>query len=298
MVEIKAIVNEEPQSIPASEERFLDAAEIEGLLNQDGCIKRTTVRVQLQALAQKMRRDGNALKRVEASHKKLEDAKEEDGESDKQKKNDTAFVDAVTEEKESTPSTPIAVSPASPTPAKRPVQSSSVKYKTIDRFSFDAGSYNSPTVTIYITSLPNVGAVPREQIKCTFTATSFDLTIEDYKGANYRLLKDNLDKDIDAEKSKCIVKPNKIIIKLAKVKGEYGSYDSWTDLTSKKTKEAKSRAAKDPSASIMDLMKDMYDSGDDNMKKMIGETMLKQREGTLNKDGGMGGMGGLDMPGL
>ncbi len=29
-----------------------------------------------------------------------------------------------------------------------------------------------------------------------------------------------------------------IIIKLAKVKGEYGSYDSWTDLTSKKTKEA------------------------------------------------------------
>lgn len=43
----------------------------------------------------------------------------------------------------------------------------------------------------------------------------------------------------------------------------------------------------------MDLMKDMYDSGDDNMKKMIGETMLKQREGKLDK-GGMGGMGGLD----
>ena len=49
----------------------------------------------------------------------------------------------------------------------------------------------------------------------------------------------------------------------------------------------------------MNMMKDMYESGDDSMKKMIGETMLKQRNGELNKDkddlmnGGMGGMGGM-----
>ena len=54
---------------------------------------------------------------------------------------------------------------------------------------------------------------------------------------------------------------------------------------------------------IMDMMKDMYDSGDDNMKKVVGEAMLKAN----NKDksdpalddpmsgmGGMGGTGGLD----
>ena len=29
----------------------------------------------------------------------------------------------------------------------------------------------------------------------------------------------------------------------------------------------------------MDLMKDMYDSGDDQMKKTIGEAMLKSRQG-------------------
>jgi len=42
-------------------------------------------------------------------------------------------------------------------------------------------------------------------------------------------------------------------------------------------------------------MKDMYDEGDDNMKKMIGETMYKQRMGQLNngKDDMMGGMGGM-----
>ncbi len=37
------------------------------------------------------------------------------------------------------------------------------------------------------------------------------------------------------------------------------------------------------STSIEILMKDLYDSGDDNMKKMIGETMMKQRRGELDK---------------
>ena len=30
---------------------------------------------------------------------------------------------------------------------------------------------------------------------------------------------------------------------------------------------------------IMDMMKDMYDDGDENMKKIIGEAMLKSRSG-------------------
>jgi calcyclin binding protein len=42
----------------------------------------------------------------------------------------------------------------------------------------------------------------------------------------------------------------------------------------------------------MDLMKDMYDKGDDSMKKMIGETMTKQRDGKLGNglDQGMDDM--------
>ena len=45
----------------------------------------------------------------------------------------------------------------------------------------------------------------------------------------------------------------------------------------------------------MDMMKQMYDEGDDNMKKMIGETMMKQRNGELGgKKGGMPGMPGMD----
>ena len=94
-----------------------------------------------------------------------------------------------------------------------------------------------------------------------------------------------------------MIKPHKIIIKLGKVKGEYGSYDHWTELTSKKKKTKDTNKSKDdPTAGIMDLMKDMYENGDDNMKKMIGETMYKQRTGQLGKDGGgMPGMGDMGL---
>jgi len=75
-----------------------------------------------------------------------------------------------------------------------------------------------------------------------------------------------------------------ISINNSKVKGEYGSYDSWNQLTAKKKKKDKAATKDNPMGGIMDMMKDMYDNGDDQMKKMIGETMMKQRNGELNSD--------------
>jgi len=60
-----------------------------------------------------------------------------------------------------------------------------------------------------------------------------------------RLLKDNLDKDIIPDKSRVVVKKNKIVLKLAKVKGEY-SYEHWNNLTAKKSREEKKDTKKDP----------------------------------------------------
>lgn len=160
------------------------------------------------------------------------------------------------------------------------------------KFAFDAGGYNSAFVTLYI-DLPSVGSVPKENISCAFTETSFDLIVKDLNGKTYRLFKDNLENSIDVEKSKKVIKADKVLVKLAKKKSEYGSYDHWSSLTAKKQK--KPSAKDNPAAGIMDLMKDMYESGDDNMRKVIGETMMKQRTGELEK-GGMGGMmgGGFD----
>lgn len=292
MVEVTEILDDEPTTTTttttetptasASQERHLDANEIESLIQNKDLALRPSVKAHLTSLVQKIRRDANALKRMEDSRLKLQQEQQEKEEEEEK---------VVVEEVE-TPPTPQATAQV---PAPAPPSTTTRYYKNIDKFLFDAGSYNSPTVSIYIQNLTNINQLPKENITCQFTSTSFDLTINNFNNTNLRLIKDNLEHEINPDKSKFIIKANKIIIKLAKIKNDYG-YESWTNLTSKKTaletKNSNQNKKKDPSASIMDLMKEMYDSGDDNMKKMIGETMLKQREGKLGDGpGGMGDMG-------
>ncbi len=92
------------------------------------------------------------------------------------------------------------------------------QYTTIPSFGWDQGDYNSDTVSVYIRSffrlthfvcrfiylvfiicrsgIDGVEKVKSEDISCDFTEGSFDLKIHGLNGKNYRLLKDNLDKEI------------------------------------------------------------------------------------------------------
>jgi len=117
----------------------------------------------------------------------------------------------------------------------------SLSYIPIESYSWDQGEYNTPIVSIFI-DLDDVGKV-KDQITITFTKSSFDVKIHNLNNKNYRLVKDNLDKDIIPDKSKYIIKNNKIILKLQKVKGEY-SYDTWSSLISKKKKSDKEEEKK------------------------------------------------------
>ena len=264
-------IEEVNDTIMPSDERLLDAEEIEKAAST---LSRPTAKLQLQTLAKKLRKEAAALKRVEASKAKIE------------KKEETVEVTpASTEKTNDAPKAKETVVPkvvaAAPLPA--PASSSSVKYTTIDRFSFDAGGYDGKFVSIYV-PLPGIGGTPRDKISCQFTKDSFDLVANEVNGKSYRLFKDNLEKDIDVAKSKYVVKADKIVVKLAKTKSEYGSFDTWTKLSDPKRKDKKKATKDNPMSSITDLMKDMYDSGDDQMRKIIGETMLKQRNGELGKD--------------
>jgi calcyclin binding protein len=278
MVDIKEVTE---ARLKPSEERLLDAEEIE---KAAGTVKRPTAKMQLESLAKKVRKEAAALMRVEKSHAAAAVTEM-----------DTSTGKKPEEPKTSTSPEPVSPAPALPnTTAAKPLPSpstaSSVKYTTVDRFSFDPGEYNTKFVSLYI-PLPGVGDLDREHIQCDFAKDSFDLVVSSLKGKSYRLVQTNLEKDIDMEKSKYIVKPDKIIVKLAKQKSEYGSYDHWSKLSDPKKKDKKKGTSNkdNPMSSINELMKDMYDSGDDKMKKMIGETMLKQRNGELgnNESGGM-----------
>ena len=189
--------------------------------------------------------------------------------------------------------TPSAVPPAAPKPPvsapvkmpmPAPISSGSsgtadrVLYSTISSFGWDQDGYGKEPNFVYVYIMSGVDGVGdvKHSVTCDFTEGSFDLKIMGLGGKNLRLKKDNLDKQIVPGESKCIVKKNKVTIKMKKVKGEYG-YDSWLDLTAKRPKLDGGKE-KDPGASLMDMMKDMYDSGDDNMKKAIGEAMVKSRQ--------------------
>ncbi|KAJ1632728.1 hypothetical protein T492DRAFT_838220 [Pavlovales sp. CCMP2436] len=83
----------------------------------------------------------------------------------------------------------------------------------------------------------------------------------------------------------CIVKMNRITLKLRKKENEFGT-DHWSSLTKKRGAKSADDAAgkKDPGAGLMDLMRDLYDEGDDTMKKTIGEAMLKSRQERTGAD--------------
>lgn len=293
MVTFEEIVDgDEPQQqapkaeLAAWEERLLDAQEIE---QAAAGLKRPTARLQLESLAKRLRKESEALKRVERSKQQyqMEEKKEEESKTSSSTAASTEATTTATKQEEQTTAPAAAAvedkKQHTTAAAAPPVVSSSLKYVPIDRFAFDAGGYNAPFVTLYI-DLPLVGTIPRQNISCDFTSDSFDLIVKDLWGKSYRLCKDSLEKDIDPTKSKIVVKANKVVVKLAKVQqSDYGGYDYWSKLTDPKKKD-KGKAAADPSSSIMDMMKQMYDEGDDNIKKVIGETMMKQRTGELGKD--------------
>jgi len=161
------------------------------------------------------------------------------------------------------------------------------EWKSIDKFYYSDTGYNKPTITVYI-DFPGVGA-SKDRVKCHYTEQKFDLQVRNHNGVNYRMIKEPLEKDIVPEMCKTIVKRDKIKLKLRKKKGEY-SYESWTRLIAKGGKR-QDFSKDDPSSSLMSMMKDMYDEGDDTTKKMIGEAMLKSRMGQgkgLDKEGELG----------
>jgi len=200
----------------------------------------------------------------------------------------TALKEAITKLKAMVPkSTPATFPRSVPSQMKAtlksmgtpPIGEEEIEWKSIEKFYYSDSGYDNPIVTVYI-DLPGVIA-SKNRVTCNFTAQRFDLQVRNHNGVNYRMVKEPLEKDVVPEECKTIVKKNQIKIKLKKKKGDY-SYESWTRLIAKGGK--RKDFSKDPSQSLMSMMKDMYDEGDDNTKKLIGEAMLKSRMGQTGLD--------------
>ena len=264
MVSVEKLVN--PAS--PSQQWLADAEEIEKLISQ---LKRPTAKVQVMSLVEKIREEASTFESVESMAVGVKPEVEADPSP-------------------SPPSNPVPTVTAKPIATGIAVSTPSVTYQTIDRFAIDLGTNKDKFVTLYL-PLPGVGSIPdkKEQITCDFGTESFDVIVRDLNGKSYRLKKDKLEHDIDPEKSKYIVKADKIVVKLMKLKGGLGGeYNIWTKLTDPKWKDKKKKDV-DPRAGMMEMIEDMYKNGDDKMRKIIGESLIKNankaNQGTLQPPG-------------
>lgn len=134
---------------------------------------------------------------------------------------------------------------------------------------------------LYITSgVDGIGKHLKDNIDCEFTDTGIDFRILNFNGGkNYRLKIQPLHDLIDPAASKFKVKSNSITIDLVKKKSKH-----WSDIKPAKSltkaaesmdKKKKDEDEENPGGNLMGLMKELYETGDDNIKRTIAESWQK-----------------------
>ncbi|XP_060053886.1 calcyclin-binding protein isoform X2 [Erinaceus europaeus] len=133
-------------------------------------------------------------------------------------------------------------------------------------------------VKIYIT-LTGVHQVPHENVQVHFTERSFDLLVKSLNGKNYSMIVNNLLKPISVEGSSKKVKTDTVLI-LCKKKVENTRWDYLTQVEKEcKEKEKPSYDTEtDPSEGLMNVLKKIYEDGDDDMKRTINKAWVESRE--------------------
>ena len=178
-------------------------------------------------------------------------------------------------------------------PEKKPIVKSGGRTKKITNYSWEE---NLKYVKVYVRDIKSAeDVIDKENIETNFETRSFSVILRKVgpKGMNYSLTIGNLNKDICPEECKVVPTKTGVTIHLFKVKNSM-----WTDLKYKEEKKddmPKMDKDADPSAGLMNLMKHMYESGDDDMKRTIAKSMYeaqnKQATGEASTLPDMGDMG-------
>lgn len=137
---------------------------------------------------------------------------------------------------------------------------------------------------IYVTGLDGVQNIPKENVTSTYTDRSFKLEIKELNGKNHCLHVAKLLEPIAAADSYHKVKTDTVLVMLKKkeIKKTW-AYVTEREKSSKERKKPKMDEDKDPSEGLMDLLKQMYEDGDDEMKRMIAKSWSEsqQKQNTL-----------------
>lgn len=121
---------------------------------------------------------------------------------------------------------------------------------------------------------------PKENITSKFNKRSFEVYVNNWKSKNFKFGSQNLNKEIDPEGS--YIKQNSagltVFLKKAKASDHWDALEYKKPIVSDPSEETV-ETPKDPNQGLMDMMKEMYQSGDPEMKKLIAESWTKARTG-------------------
>ncbi|ELP89446.1 calcyclin-binding protein, putative [Entamoeba invadens IP1] len=121
--------------------------------------------------------------------------------------------------------------------------------------------------------LNGVGAHDKSLISVKFESDSLDVEVKSLNGVNYHLNR-KVFAPIDPAKSRYTLSSNRINIFLEKV-----TSTSWSQWEKQKDSfKAPKTDDKDPQAGLMNMMKDMYEKGDDDMKRTIAKAWTEAQD--------------------
>ena len=161
-----------------------------------------------------------------------------------------------------------------------------MQFTSISKYAFDTS--NNKYIKLYLTDgFDGIKSFSSSNIRSKFTKNTFDIYIIGWKNKNYRFSCFNLSKDINPTDSYVKQTNSGLIVYLAKA----STSDFWDSLEKKKSlfgnKDEDGSSPldknKDPNQSLMEMMRDMYQNGDPEMKRMIAEAWTKSRDEQENK---------------
>nr|WLO59334.1 calcyclin-binding protein [Cherax destructor] len=154
--------------------------------------------------------------------------------------------------------------------------SSSIYTVNIRNYSWDQ---SDKFMKLYIT-LKNVQSLQKDAVTTTFGKRSVQVLVQELDGKNYQLNITNLAKNIKPDASYHKVKTDMLVLFLCK-----SEQQKWAGVTAEDVRASEARKPKvnsdDPNAGMMDLMKQMYDDGDDKMKQMLNKTWYESQQKTM-----------------
>nr|CCA30117.1 calcyclin binding protein, putative [Neospora caninum Liverpool]CEL71363.1 TPA: calcyclin binding protein, putative [Neospora caninum Liverpool] len=159
---------------------------------------------------------------------------------------------------------------------------SQIHFLPLTSFAWDQ---SDRSVKIYV-KIQGVQDIPKDRIAVKFARQSMELEVRDLAGKNYSLIFKRLNNLIAPDDCSYRIKKDMVVVTLQKSGGQW-----WSDISFKETKFAappKLDQNADPGASIMSLMKNLYEEGDDEMKRTIAKSWMESQQQRMSGESPFG----------